>query len=353
MKKELILLAGLHKTATTSIQRSCVVNRASLGKAGLVYPVLRMGGRLEANHTSLLNHMFKSEPHRMGLQGQLSMDHMLARPQDREVLIAQFARQLEQASSVLLVAEGVSVMREDELRVMRSWFEDRGWSIRVQCHVRHISPWVRSMVAQRVNGALRMTIAGAIEEFRADNSIVRRRIENLQSVFPDAEFHSHENALLGPLGPVGAFLARTGLATLGEIEVVRANEGASDCATRVMSVLNERFGLHLPSGAPNPAVFADREVLKALRHLGEGKFMLRPREIEPVLPLLLAENQWLREKFGEAFFDAAMQFPPTRTQWHSQSLAQLNRALHAMPPDVRLWMKENLPRIGIRIAAPQ
>lgn len=352
MDKQLILLAGLQKTATTSIQRTCALHQGRLRQAGIVYPVMRVGDRNDANHTSLLNLLFKREPNRLGLHGQLVMDHLAASPEDRQAMARQLEEQIADVPALLMAAEGVSVMSQEELRSLREWFEQRGWGVRVLCHVRHVGSWIQSMVAQRVARGMRMTIGGAIEEFRLDGSIVKRRIENLRAVFPDVELYSHELALRHPGGPVASFFTRIGYEGLAELKMVNANPGPGDCATRCLSVLNERFGVHLLNGAPNPEAFSDRAVLKLLRSLGRHKFVLRPKEVEPLMPLLQADNEWLRDTLGEAFFDPALHFPPSRSKWDQESVKKLRQALKAMPPEVREWMKGNLPRLGLRQAAP-
>lgn len=352
MDKQLTILAGLQKTATTSIQRSCALHRGRLREAGIIYPVMRLNGRLDANHTSLLNLMFKREPNRLGLQGQLVMDALAHRPEERRVLADQFEQQMDGVTAMLLAAEGLSVLSQEELAAMRHWFEERGWSIRVLCHVRHLGSWVQSLVGQRVAGAMRLSIASAVEELRLDGSVVKRRLENLRAVFPEVEFYSHEEALRHPKGPVGFFFGRLGRESLAELPLVRANAGAGDCAVRALSVLNERFGPHLLNGAPNPQAYTDRAVLKLLRGLGRHKFVLRPKEVEPLLPLLQAENDWLRDTLGPEFHDPGLAFPPSRSKWDQESTRQLRKALKAMPPEVRDWMKSNLPRLGIRPAAP-
>ena len=70
MKRQLILYAGLHKTATTSIQETCAANLRKLRKAGLVYPMMTREGQQESNHTTPLTWAFREAPHRAGLSKQ-------------------------------------------------------------------------------------------------------------------------------------------------------------------------------------------------------------------------------------------------------------------------------------------
>lgn len=250
MLRQLTLLAGLHKTATTSIQQTCAANLPLLRAAGLDYPFAQFHGKWESNHTRLVNALFRREPNKHGLQSQLTVDDALV-PGSQEQLRESFAATISDAQRLVLVAEGVSVLDEAELQVMRDWFEQRGWQLRVMCHVRHICGWFNSMVAQRVTGSSRMTVGAAIEEFRSHGSIIRGRIERLRKVFPDAEFYSHERAVQHAQGPVGFFFQNIGLPAPPQLQFVRANEGRSDCATRVLSIINEKFGPFTAEGGIN------------------------------------------------------------------------------------------------------
>ena len=345
--KQLILLAGLHKTATTSIQQTCVVNAKVLGEAGFSYPVAQFGGKWESNHTKLLNTLFRREPHKGGLQSEFTM-HAPVEAARVEELRAKWESVIGNVPRTLLVAEGVSLFQPDELRGMREWFEQRGWTIRLLCHVRHLSGWTNSIVAQRVTGGLRLTIPAVIEEFTRQGSVVRRRIENLRQVFPEAEFFSHERAVQHPAGPVASFFEKIGFTPPAQVKFVRANEGRSDCATRVLSIVNEKFGLFDEQGQLRQRVLDDKRFAQLLQ-VGGQKFRLRQDEAAPLLPLLQAENQWLRETLGEDFYDPKIEFKAAPWRWNPEVVAQLVPAVAAMPAQVRAWIHANLPRIGIQL----
>lgn len=351
MTRQLTLLAGLHKTATTSIQQTCAANIPLLRAAGLTYFTYRYDNEWQSNHTRMLNGMFKREPHKLGLRGQF-IDRLAPEPGSREKLRAQVERSLGEAQHLLVAAEGVSMLDVRELRALKDWFSQRGFRIRLLCHVRHLSGWAHSIVSQRVTSPIRMTIPAVIEEFRQHGSVLRGRISNLREVFPEAEFVSHEHAVQHPQGPVGFFFQNIGFTPPAGLKFVRANEGRSDCATRVLSIVNEKFGAYDGAGHHHPRKFRG-EAFDQLMKVGGRKFMLRQDEAAPIIGLLNAENEWLRETLGKEFHDEALEFNEPGWQWNPQTMAQLAPAVAAMPPPVRSWVNANLPRIGIRIAAPQ
>jgi hypothetical protein len=347
MPKQLILLAGLHKTATTSIQQTCFANVKALSEAGFSYPVAQFQGKWESNHTRLLNTLFRHEPHKGGLQSQLTL-HAPFAPGARDELRAKWESVIGNVSRTLVIAEGVSLFQPDELREMREWFEQRGWTIRLLCHVRHLSSWTNSIVAQRVTGGMRLTIPTVIEEFARQGSVVRRRIETLRQLFPEAEFFSHERAVQHPGGPAASFFDKIGFKAPASVNFVRANEGRSDCATRVLSMINERFGLLDEQGQVKAKV-PDERLFAQLLQVGGQKFRLRKDEALPLLPLLQAENQWLRETLGEDFFDPRIEFKAGPWRWNPETVRQLAPAVAAMPGQVRSWVAANLPRMGIQL----
>ena len=346
--KQLILLAGLHKTATTSTQQTCALNATALGEAGFCYPVSRFQDGWESNHTRLLNGLFRREPHKTGLQSQFTL-YQPPCAAAREALREKWEAAVGDGERILLIAEGVSLFEPDELRAMKDWFEQRDWNVRLMCHVRHLSAWTNSIVAQRVTGGMRFPIQGVIDEFVRHGSVVRGRIENLRQVFPDAEFFSHERAVKHPLGPVGFFFKNIGFRPPEGLRVMRANEGRSDCATRVLSIINEKFGRFDASAQLNPQVLGERALVPLMETVGGQKFKLHQEEVQPLLPMLHAENQWLRDTLGDDFFDPQLGFKTGPWRWNPETLKQLVPVVAGMPPHVREWLVASLPRIDIRL----
>ena len=349
MPTQLILFAGLHKTGTTSIQETCRKNHNALHRAGYWYPVVDIEGDNSANHTKLLNLFFKGQSQRVGLGGQFQFGEEPQSVPQRDSLRAQFFNALKDAPRVLLVAEGVSLLRQEELSDLRDWVAGLGWDIRVICHVRHISGWFNSIVSQRVTSPIRMSIPAVLDEFlRYGGGIVRPRIENVRAVFPQAEFYSHETAAQDLQGLVGFFYDKIGFKPGSNFKFVRANEGRTDATTRVVSRLNERFGLFDANGQKNAKVL---NRLKPLLTLPGRKFSLRPDEAAPPMPLLQAENEWLRDTFGAEFHDPRLQFEDRKIDWTEDSLRQLAQGLALLPPEAREHLVQGLGGLDVPEAA--
>ena len=354
MSKQVILLAGLHKTATTSIQNTCFVHRKVLREAGFYYPKIKANGTPDSNHTTLLSELFRASPNRLGLAGQFDAGTNVT-ASEQELRRAEFAARLAaRPEIILLAAEGVSVFTQEEMQNTKRWFAENGFSLRVICHVRRLSGWVRSMVAQRVVGRMALTIGEAVNEFVVAGGLMRPRIEAIERAFPDAEFHSHERAARHPSGPVGFFFDAIGFSMGSRLSPARANEGRSNVASRTTSLINEQFGRAHWAGS-SEAFDAHRTGigLRGMRRLPGAKFTLRSAEIEPIQRMLEQENSWLRARFGEDFHDSHLQFGDTVHGWTPESIAMFHANLEQCPPEVQIWLNKNRDRLELPPHVPQ
>jgi hypothetical protein len=245
-----------------------------------------------------------------------------------------------------MVAEGVSSFSAEEMRDLRDWFQEKGWSIRVICFVRHLSSWLHSMVAQRVTGQRFMDIEEAVAEFAAAGGLVRPRIENLREVFPDAAFESFERGIQHPQGVVGRFLDAAGVPPLPGLKLVRANEGRSDGATRLISATRQALAPGRVDADRTAQEAEDATILAQLARLPGAKFRLRRDEIAPLLPQLAAENEWLKATFGDDFHDPAPDFADTPSPWDDESLERVAQILSGASPGIRRAVETYLRSAG-------
>jgi hypothetical protein len=345
MGKHVLLLAGLHKTATTSIQHTCAANQRLLFDAGIAYPVIRQPGVADiTNHTGFVK-WFRDDPTLLGFLNQYRMPRIQVA--HREKFLGSMRAQLAAVpSGLLIVAEGISVFSVDELRRMKAWFEELDFEVRLACTVRHLGAWTSSVIAQRVRSGLQFSIAQAVAEYIAVGSLVRGRIEKMREVFPAAQFLSHEEGLRHPGGPALAFLEHAGLRPDRPVKVMKSNEGESDYATRVRSVVNGRFGRSaaadadglLPPEPDYPTIGID---------IAGPKFVLTRDEAAPLIGMLHAENDWLRDTLGDKFHDPALVFADAPHAWIPEARAQFEKFLATLRPDAREWLDGNRARLGL------
>ena len=348
MSRQLVLFAGLHRTGTTSIQRTCAANQPAIHEAGFAYPVFLRGASRMTNHSTAFHYMFRRDPRRAGYLGQgVPVGHAnpaVARNGYRELV----ASVLSRSTRVLMVAESISLLSVDELNELKGWFNERGYDIRLICYVRRLSSWINSMVSQRVTFQY-LPIKSSIGEFRSGPGIVRSRIITIKAVFPDAECYSFEAALKHPKGPVGFFLESIGINQTEKTTFVKANEGRSDCATRLISALSETIRPLLVSGGLKWGD-VDNE-FSGLKAIPGRRFSLRLDEVPPLLPVLIEENEWLRETLGEDFYDTELAFHDEPCYWHDESLTHLRKVYSALTERVRSLISSYLAGLGISLAA--
>lgn len=309
MKKKLKLIVGLHRTGTTSIQRTCLLNKEQLLASGYYYPIVVsryiepiMASHKPENHSRIITHMFSS-----WLDPKPS-DHLRdkGKVSTKELIRAEVLGIINAVQSNLIVcAERCSTLSIEQLADLREWFEKAGYSIDVYCFVRKPTPWLHSIVAQRVSGIQgpKLTIDQVIDEFVKGNTILSQRLRNIREIFPDTSFISVDMANKAEGGTAEFILNRLGVALDGFKKVTRLNESHSNHCVRLHSQINKVFG-HRTSSIN--ADYFHRRLPKShgdLYSLGGPKFRLTETEMKPLLSILQRENQWLEETFGEGFYD--------------------------------------------------
>jgi hypothetical protein len=302
--KRLILLAGLHKTGTTSIQKTCGEHASLLESSGYLYPLLRLkvgnAGSEPENHSMLVGAMFRR---RLG-RGKPPNGYRQAVRDGFDGFL-----RARKPGNLVLAAEQVSTLEPEDLSDLRDWFASREFHVDVFCCVRSVASWLPSMIAQRVIGMYgpRLPLDDVAREFVAANGIVRPRMDALASVFPATRFFSFDAAIRHPQGPFGYFMALAGVPGLEGIRPVKANLGKSDHAVRLNSLVNESLGPRDRNRRTYHDLFGR---YRALQSVPGEKFMLREHEVAPLLPAVLSENAWLEERFGAGFADQRIGFPP-------------------------------------------
>ncbi len=316
MSRRLILLAGLHKTGTTSLQRNCAAQAELLARAGLFYPPdLDSSGRFvsggNGNHGQLFRACFKTggvfwDGNAGGEVGrdEHARQTALLRQALRELLENQGSRQ------ILMSAEGVSTMSLAELGDLKAWFNGQDIEVDLVCVVRRLSSWLNSMVAQKVAGRRgpRLTLDLALQGF--SGGLVQPRIETLRTVFPEARFFSFE-VVSAQSGGLNRFLFELlDMEASRSFEAIRTNEATSHHGTGLHSMINTVIGSRYKDPATDLRYARLYETHQRLWSIPGVKFRCQASAVAPLMERIHTENRWLREQFGSDFFDADLQFEP-------------------------------------------
>jgi hypothetical protein len=311
--RKLILYAGLHKTGSTSIQVACQRNLAALEKAGYLYPMVEttVDGRTfpDSNQSGLIRAMFCREPHELLRNGPVRQSKQFFIERQR-ALRAGFGKSLaaSPAMHMLIVAEEVSTLSVVELRDLRLWFEQLGFTIEAYCCIRSPLSWLDSMVAQEVMGKKsgRYALPEALAKCGSGEGILIPRLTRLLVVFPDMRLYAFASAIAHARGPAGYLFDTAGVDFDGVYENVRENVGGSDHAVRLHSHINRHFG-HRFAQAGNDVMYRQLPSLyPALYTIPGEKFRLRTSEIAHLAAILKEESAWLSERLGEDNWDSAL-----------------------------------------------
>ncbi len=155
----------------------------------------------------------------------------------------------------------------------------------------------------------RSSIAQEIENFVMRGGAILPRIKNVMAVFPGTKFYSFDSAVSHMAGPAGYFLNAAGI-HLGDDLLLsyRENVGGSDHAVRVNNRINEALGTRYQYKDNDRFYNALPHKNPALFEIPGNKFSVRASEVAALLPYLIKENTWLKNTFGEGFYDEEIKF---------------------------------------------
>jgi hypothetical protein len=338
--RRLVLMAGMHKTGTTSIQNTCAANLDALRQAGFLYPRygfrLRDGSRhFDDNQSSLMGNMFYAQ-RRWKVQGDTAGDEAFAR--DKAGLRAGLQRNLANtAGGVLVVAEEISRMRREELQDIKDFFEGLGFAIDFHVFIRKPASWATSMTAQFIAGgrSVRWTIEQSIASFTGGNMGLADCTQRMREVFPQARFHAFTDAVAHPQGPVGYLFDAAGIAVGPDIRIVKANESGSDAGIRLHAALNARVGGRLASKDHQAFYARLPQTCPWLFDVPGPKFALRASEAAPMLDDLARENAYFERMFGAGYYDETIAFTDAPPLVDDAARAHLMPHLDEGPQPVR------------------
>src|SRR5262249_51225076 len=135
-------------------------------------------------------------------------------------------------------------------------------------------------------------------------------------------------------GPAGWFFNKIGVDA--PISQPKTNERVSDHAVRLASLITK--------SAPAHRYIYNILIRKipALSQIPGGKFQLRESEVAPLLPILIEENNWLKENFGEGFYDEEIKFSDEPVTLNDEARQFVIDNLSNKPEPIRSAVKQYL-----------
>ena len=334
--KQFIIHMGFHKTATTSIQTTCAVNKEKLEELGFYYPLFNLDHRVITNHSIPFYSLFTSEPDKYHMNVRWKVDPGAANKQYEEQLNHILNQEYEK---VLISGEDISKLCATELEKMRTKIQSYGYDIRVIVVVRPPLSSINSSIQEMVkNGYSLESINLNHNNNGSQNkkeSIIVTKIKTIESVFPQVEFFSFKNLCHHEYGPVGHFFEIIGVTDYSSLEFFRANDSMSEQATRLISFINKEQPLFI-SEKINP--FRKDGDTVELHKLNGDKFQLNKNEFQKFRDGVDQVNQYLLNKFDASFCDQKPYFPLSEREinWSEQQFEQLKNIISEVDENIKM-----------------
>jgi hypothetical protein len=293
--RKTILHAGFPKTGTTFIQNRIFNMRDVLKKNGILVP------SIAANLTDALCTMFHDDPmvHITNKLDQLDDRLMKKRI---NYYFGELDRDIKSSSceTVVLSAEGVSNLSDEELLRLKQWGDEFSGSWKILYCVRSPIDWSRSAAQELMKGG--RTIGGMVEDLPLP--FYRGQIGTAIEVFGRESVHvySYEEACDYPGGLLGHFLSLIGARNVPIPESEKQpeeNQSMSQEAAMILDGLNSLRPLFDEEGGIGEGR-TGQEIFNLLKIVGQD-FRL-PSQIEERVRGAPADDvQWLHDTFGVHF----------------------------------------------------
>lgn len=312
--KEVVIHAGFHKTASSSIQHSLGQNRKLLAGHGYIYPDLMIDGARFYNQSVPLFGYYTSSPQDFRHYWyHNNIDHVRA----NSIIGEQLERELSGHNSLVFSDEFVSSLKENELVKLKEDFEARGLRLRIISFIREPYDLTVSLIQQSAKSS------GIEQLLKGDRPAYEvRKIQKLLNVFgKQAEFYSFERACAHEGGPVGFFFNLLDT-QLSPRKILRVNEGISHQAVRLASYINTVSPLFYSAQHISP--IRKKFDLQPIFSIAGEKFLLSEKEASIIAPKAKAARKEIDRLLGQDFLpECRIRTATDDCRWNDDQLKQL------------------------------
>lgn len=301
MIKEIFLHIGLHKTATTTIQRTLYSEHSKLAKEGILYPKFHIGEEPITNHSIPFYSLFCNNPKeyhiniRKGITTDESIKKLHTDYRD------QFEKQITNfhGETLIISGEDISLLSKNELLDFKSYLikiTKPNVNIRVVLMCRHPVSWFRSVLQSRVK-TRGITIKKQIDDILLQSHMYRNLIQIISEVFGQDSISvlRYEDIILHTYGPTGAFLEITSENNPGIIKPEKRIENKSSNyeTIHLIDAFNTFKTAHY-----NLKLQRITELIQHLTNMPGQKLMLSKGHSKKVWGWLSEDVNWLCNKYS-------------------------------------------------------
>jgi hypothetical protein len=333
--KQIIIHIGLHKTGTTSIQKTLGLNCENLANEGYCYPTFRFDNREFYNHSSPLLSLYLEKPLTYHMNVRFGIDSFEKLQNQHRCYLEQLASALNtDHSTVIFSGEGLSVLSLDGIKKFKRDMEEMSTSslsFRIVCCVREPVAFWTSDFQQRVKGGI--VSDKFLDEKTKDHFY--SRLHNYVEIFgfSSLNVYSFEEAMNYPQGICSFFLKRAapGLNWTPTADN-RVNESLCKEAVELILYINKCAGFWVEGEICEGRISGDLNPLFTL----QGKtFSLSAGKQRKIIDDSRCDRQWLNKHFGIEYSDREISVPAEGDSWKDVTLSQLREVIKKLKPHFR------------------
>jgi hypothetical protein len=335
MIKEIFLHIGIHKTATTTIQRTLYSEHSILVKEGILYPKFNIGEDPIDNHSIPFYSLFCNNPkeYHINIRKGITTDESIKK------LHLDYRNQFEKqianfhGETLTISGEDISLLSKNELVKLKSYLikiTHPNVNIRVILMCRHPVSWFRSVLQTRVK-TRGITIKKQTVNLLLQSHMYRNLIQIISEVFGQDSISvlRYEDIILHTYGPTGAFLEIISENNSGIIKSeIRIENKSSNYETihlidafNTYKTTNYRFKLQRIT-----------ELIQYLTNMPGQKLMLSKGHSKKVWDCLSEDVNWLCNKYTLQQYQFINEdINPEIDIWNKQTLNYLNNIFLKIP----------------------
>ncbi|WND03201.1 hypothetical protein QGN29_02315 [Temperatibacter marinus] len=328
--KTVYLHVGIHKTATTSIQQSLIDSRHYLSEQGYYLPIYRFFRNPTGNHSALMYTVFSSSPENYHNNVRHTIPLAKRIGKYRQILDEWTATDKD----LILSGEDISLLSKVELSNLKTYFEQKGFTVVVLMYLRRPYPLLLSHYQQILKTG-RYTTLGQVE-------LPFAKYQKIRSVFSTVKVFSFEEVKMLDGGVTDHFYKALGIAKESAVPYYDINKSSSDQVVRMLRYLNFKEPLISKNIALNP--HRKNHDTYVFDQIQGDQFKLTQAQFEPLKRRIAIENKYLFKHLGSAYVDQKIELYAGPKPWTELQRSKALTLSAGFSPQVQTVITDYLNR---------
>lgn len=340
MIKNIYLHIGLHKTASSSIQKSLGISTNHLKENGYLYPVFNIFGIRYFNHSIFFRNLFTNNP----LTSDVNVRNRITTKEKQNEFIEEFKKQLHnqvehfEGENLIFSGEFISILDSVGIKKMKEFFTicfNDQCVINILLIIRNPITRAPSIIQQNVKGSGHLSLNINNKKNRLFTKTATTFIEHFKK--EKIEVIRFEDAIAYPGGPAAKILSVIGAPQkiINKVPNLHVNEKLSYEAVLILSTINERIPFKV-NGVLNP--LRANVKLKYFHEIPGTKFQITKDQQIAIWKNSIDDIKWISENFN----CPAYQFDPDSLEdneiivkWETPTLNAISTLLEKQDKKVK------------------